>query len=128
MRLKDEQKIDLFFASTLILVGQVGLVGLTMPLIAKQSGVAIGTLYIYFKNKDDLLVSIFNTTMAEFNARAQKELAEIADPREQLRHFAQLHFLAVWRSYVGQIVPRARALNKACDGSSAISRGAPSSS
>src|SRR5438445_7730743 len=55
MRLKDEQKIDLVFTSTLTLVGQVGLVGLTMPLIAKQSGVAIGTLYIYFKNKDDLI-------------------------------------------------------------------------
>lgn len=51
MRLKDEQKIDLFLASTLTLVGQVGLVGLTMPLIAKQSGVATGTLYIYLRTR-----------------------------------------------------------------------------
>lgn len=60
--------------------------------VARAAGVADGTVYLYFKNKDDLLVSIFNTTMAEFNARAQKELAAIADPRQQLRHFAQLHF------------------------------------
>ncbi len=63
--------------------------------VARAAGVADGTVYLYFKNKDDLLVSIFNTTMAEFNARAQKELAEIADPREQLRHFAKLHFEAL---------------------------------
>jgi TetR/AcrR family transcriptional regulator, fatty acid metabolism regulator protein len=60
--------------------------------VARAAGVADGTVYLYFKNKDDLLVSIFNTTMAEFNARAHKELAEIADPRAQLRHFAKLHF------------------------------------
>lgn len=63
--------------------------------VARAAGVADGTVYLYFKNKDDLLVSIFNTTMADFNARAQKELAAIADPREQLRHFAQLHFASL---------------------------------
>jgi AcrR family transcriptional regulator len=68
MRLKDEQKIDLFFTSTLALVGQVGLVGLTMPLIAKQSGVAIGTLYIYFKNKDDLIFALYKEVKKRFGA------------------------------------------------------------
>ena len=66
MRLKDDQKIDLFLASTLTLVGQVGLVGLTMPLIAKQSGVAIGTLYIYFKNKDDLVHALYKQIKKRF--------------------------------------------------------------
>jgi TetR/AcrR family fatty acid metabolism transcriptional regulator len=63
--------------------------------VARAAGVADGTVYLYFKNKDDLLVSIFNTAMEEFNARAQQELAEIADPRAQLRHFARLHFEAL---------------------------------
>lgn len=63
--------------------------------VARAAGVADGTVYLYFKNKDDLLVSIFNTAMAEFNARAQQELAEIADPHQQLRHFAKLHFEAL---------------------------------
>lgn len=60
--------------------------------VAKAAGVADGTVYLYFKNKDDLLVSIFNTMMEEFNRRARRELAEINDPREQLQHFAKLHF------------------------------------
>ena len=68
MRIKDEQKIDLFLASTLTLVGQVGLVGLTMPLIAKRSGVAIGTLYIYFKSKDDLIHALYKEVKNRFGA------------------------------------------------------------
>ena len=68
MRLKDEQKIDLFLVSTLTLVGQVGLVGLTMPLIAKQSGVAAGTLYIYFKSKDDLILALYKEVKKRFGA------------------------------------------------------------
>ena len=63
--------------------------------VARAAGVADGTVYLYFKNKDDLLVSIFNTAMQEFNARTQQELVEINDPREQLRHFAKLHFEAL---------------------------------
>lgn len=62
--------------------------------VAKAAGVADGTVYLYFKNKDDLLVSIFNTAMQAFNARAKKELAAIEDARQQLRHFAKLHFEA----------------------------------
>lgn len=63
--------------------------------VARAAGVADGTVYLYFKNKDDLLVSIFNTAMQEFNARAQQELSVITDPRAQLRHFAKLHFEAL---------------------------------
>lgn len=60
--------------------------------VAKTAGVADGTVYLYFKNKDDLLTSIFNWAMEEFIASARKEMAEAADPREKLRRFAQLHF------------------------------------
>jgi AcrR family transcriptional regulator len=70
MRVKDEQKIDLFYSSTLALVSQVGLVGLTIPLIAKTSGVATGTLYIYFKNKEDLILALHKKIKNSFGAYA----------------------------------------------------------
>ncbi len=59
--------------------------------VARAAGVADGTVYLYFKNKDDLLSSIFNTTMEEFLSRARSELAQVLDPRERLRRFAHLH-------------------------------------
>jgi TetR/AcrR family fatty acid metabolism transcriptional regulator len=61
--------------------------------VARTAGVADGTVYLYFKNKDDLLTSIFGWAMGEFINRAKSELAEVEDPRERLRRFAHLHFL-----------------------------------
>jgi AcrR family transcriptional regulator len=66
MRPKDDLKIDLFFQSTLDLVAQVGLAGLTMPLIAKRSGVAAGTIYLYFEGKEDLILTLFNEIKSRF--------------------------------------------------------------
>ena len=59
--------------------------------IARAAGVADGTVYLYFKSKDDLLSSVFSVAMEEFLARARTELTEILDPRERLRRFAHLH-------------------------------------
>lgn len=59
--------------------------------IAKEAKVADGTVYLYFKNKDDVLHSIFDRTMELFIAEGRKELAEIEDPREKLRKIARLH-------------------------------------
>ncbi|MGH9768100.1 MAG: TetR/AcrR family transcriptional regulator [Blastocatellia bacterium] len=61
--------------------------------VARTAGVADGTVYLYFKNKDDLLTSIFSWAMGEFISRAKSELAEVPDPREKLRRFARLHYL-----------------------------------
>src|SRR5262245_11427906 len=61
--------------------------------VARGAGVADGTVYLYFKNKDDLLTSIFDWAMGEFINRARSEMAELEDPREKLRRFAHLHFM-----------------------------------
>ncbi len=60
--------------------------------VARTAGVADGTVYLYFKNKDDLLTSIFSWAMGEFLNRSRIELQEFTDPREKLRRFANLHF------------------------------------
>lgn len=59
--------------------------------IAKEAGVADGTVYLYFKNKDDILHSVFDRAMEEFIAEGKKELAEIDDPQDKLRRIAELH-------------------------------------
>ena len=35
--------------------------------VAREAGVAAGTVYLYFRSKDDLLVSIFERTFAFFH-------------------------------------------------------------
>jgi TetR/AcrR family fatty acid metabolism transcriptional regulator len=60
--------------------------------VARSAGVADGTVYLYFKNKDDLLASIFSWAMGQFLTRARAELAEIVTAKEKLLRFAKLHF------------------------------------
>jgi TetR/AcrR family fatty acid metabolism transcriptional regulator len=59
--------------------------------IAGEAGVADGTVYLYFKNKDDILHSIFDRAMAEFIAEGKKELAGLASPEARLKRIAELH-------------------------------------
>lgn len=59
--------------------------------VAREAGVADGTVYLYFKNKEDLLVSIFNYTLDEAIALAKVELEGLADPAEKIERLAKLY-------------------------------------
>jgi TetR/AcrR family fatty acid metabolism transcriptional regulator len=59
--------------------------------VAREAGVADGTVYLYFKNKDDILVSIFNHYMEEALAAGKASLAETDDPVEKLRRIVRAH-------------------------------------
>jgi TetR/AcrR family transcriptional regulator, fatty acid metabolism regulator protein len=63
--------------------------------VARAAGVADGTVYLYFRNKHDLLRSIFSTSMTNFLRQARTQLESIDDPCERLRRFARLHFEAL---------------------------------
>jgi len=59
--------------------------------IAREAGVADGTVYLYFKSKEEILHSIFDRSMEEAIADGRKRLTGVSDPREKLRRIAQLH-------------------------------------
>jgi len=59
--------------------------------VARAAGVAAGTVYLYFRSKDDLLISIFERAMREALAEGRSAVESIADPPERLRAFARLH-------------------------------------
>jgi TetR/AcrR family fatty acid metabolism transcriptional regulator len=59
--------------------------------VARAAGVAAGTVYLYFKNKDDLLVSIFDRSMREGLTHSRAEVADLRDPRERLLRLARGH-------------------------------------
>ena len=59
--------------------------------IAREAGVAAGTVYLYFRSKDDLLVSLFERTMREAIAEGRAALEGVADPQERLTRLARLH-------------------------------------
>jgi len=59
--------------------------------IAHAAGVADGTVYLYFKSKEEILHSIFDRSMDEAIADARQRLKKLNDPREKLRRIALLH-------------------------------------
>ncbi|HWR36924.1 MAG TPA: TetR/AcrR family transcriptional regulator [Clostridia bacterium] len=63
--------------------------------IADRAGVADGTVYLYFKNKEEILMMAINTAFDAFVSFARTELAKIASPSEKLRRLAFLHLNAL---------------------------------
>jgi TetR/AcrR family fatty acid metabolism transcriptional regulator len=59
--------------------------------VARAAGIAAGTVYLYFRSKDDLLVSIFEKTMREAITDGRAALAGLTDPVDRLRRIARLH-------------------------------------
>lgn len=59
MKLRDDRKTQQIFDAALLLVQDRGLAGITMCEIAREAGIATGTLYIYFKNKEELINNLF---------------------------------------------------------------------
>src|SRR5215212_7260931 len=65
--------------------------------IAKDAGVADGTIYLYFRSKDDLLISLFEHRMKQVNAllRASVASASADSPLDQLRAFIRAYLRLV---------------------------------
>ena len=59
--------------------------------IAGEAGIADGTVYLYFKSKDEVLHSVFDRAMEEFISEGKREIAEIESVTEKLRKIARLH-------------------------------------
>src|SRR4029079_18156293 len=59
--------------------------------VASEAGIADGTVYLYFKSKDEILHSIFDQAMAVFIDEGKRELAVLDKPADRLRKIAELH-------------------------------------
>src|SRR5947209_19136821 len=59
--------------------------------IATEAGIADGTVYLYFKSKDEILHSIFDRAMERFIADGRRELSGLSKPVDRLRRIARLH-------------------------------------
>jgi TetR/AcrR family fatty acid metabolism transcriptional regulator len=58
--------------------------------VARAAGVADGTIYLYFKSKDELLVSLFEDRVERLLAYLQRELPAISGASERLRRIIEL--------------------------------------
>lgn len=59
--------------------------------VAREAGVAAGTVYLYFRSKDDLLTSIFEASMTRALEQTERALEGVTDPIERLHRLARVH-------------------------------------
>ena len=91
-RERKEAKRERILDAAVLEIARHGYHGTTVSTIARRAGVADGTIYLYFKNKEDLLVSIFERAMKRFNEEAQRIVDEEGGgAEEKLRRLVALH-------------------------------------
>jgi AcrR family transcriptional regulator len=73
----------------------------TMQEIARDAGVAVGTLYLYFKDKDDLLFACTEEYVARHRREAEALLASGAPAGDKLRQYVLGRFRAALETRTG---------------------------
>ncbi len=91
MKLKKEEKRRKIIEAAIKIFAENGYFNSRVSEIAKQAGVADGTIYIYFKSKEELLSAIFDEALNVFVEESRKTLEGITDPIEKLKKIVCLH-------------------------------------
>lgn len=91
----DPGKRERILAAAMKVFARKGFAGARVSDVAREAGVADGTIYLYFASKDAILISIFEEGMQGVIDGLAKGLKGIDDPRERLRYFCRYHLKTV---------------------------------
>ena len=84
-----ESKQRILAAATRIF-SEYGYKGASMRMIAKRAEISVGGLYLYYKNKDDLYLTLMQSRLDDLMAKTREALKDIEDPAEAMRTFLTL--------------------------------------
>lgn len=85
MKVRDPERSDHIIETAAVLFGEFGYGGVRMEDIAARAGVAKGTLYLYFKDKDDLFLALILRRMNDLFEQIQSLAATESEPADKLR-------------------------------------------
>lgn len=89
------KKRFLIIESAVKVFARKGFYHATVSEIAREAGIADGTMYTYFQSKDDLLISLFENKMEDILERFNSQLDKVDDPLERLHEFVKIYFLLI---------------------------------
>ncbi|MEQ6375722.1 TetR/AcrR family transcriptional regulator [Bacillaceae bacterium S4-13-58] len=90
---KNRPKFKQIIDAAVIVIAENGYHQSQVSKIAKQAGVADGTIYLYFKNKEDILVSLFQEKMGQFVEKIEEEIKPIDSASLKLLKLIEMHFI-----------------------------------
>lgn len=91
----DPGKRDRILTSAMKVFARKGFAGARVSDVAREAGVADGTIYLYFASKDAILIAIFEEGMQRVIEGLIRGLKAIDDPKERLRFFIKYHLRVV---------------------------------
>jgi TetR/AcrR family fatty acid metabolism transcriptional regulator len=103
--MKDENKHQKILQAAIKVFSEKGFYNSRVSEIAKEADVADGTIYLYFKNKDDILISLFEEEFGKFVQNMQVELGKEKDPLQKIKRFAIVHLSLVTKHpHLGEVM------------------------
>lgn len=85
-------KYNQIMEAAIKVIAENGFHGAQVSKVAKEAGVAEGTIYLYFKNKEDILISIFTEKMGQYVQEVIKETSKKQNAKEKLYTLIEMHF------------------------------------
>ncbi|QFF99626.1 TetR/AcrR family transcriptional regulator [Psychrobacillus glaciei] len=92
---KDKPKYKQIIDAAIIVIAENGYHQSQVSKIAKQAGVADGTIYLYFKNKEDILISVFEEKMEMFADNLNGIVKEDITASMKLFKMIENHFIVL---------------------------------
>ena len=93
--MKKANKHQKILNSAIKVFGHKGFFNARISDIAKEANVADGTIYLYFNNKYDILLTLFEEEIGKLIVQIQEAISKVTDPREMLHIFATHHLQLV---------------------------------
>lgn len=101
------EKYEMILEAALKVIAENGFHGSQVSKIAKEAGVADGTIYLYFKNKEDILISLFQERLGSLVSLFNSSIQETNTADEALRKVCEIHYTELEKhvnlAYVTQI-------------------------
>ena len=91
----DPGKRDRILTSAMKVFARKGFASARVSDVAREAGVADGTIYLYFPSKDAILIAIFEEGMQRVIEGLVKGLKPIDEPADRLRYFCRYHLRTV---------------------------------
>ncbi len=86
MRTRDDLKETALFEATVKMVNEIGFASSSVSKIAKEAGVSPATIYVYHKNKEDLLVSTYIAIKLDLSKALLKDFNDQLPIRDIFRN------------------------------------------
>ncbi|MEN6473952.1 MAG: TetR/AcrR family transcriptional regulator [Syntrophaceae bacterium] len=93
--MRGEEKYRMILNAAKLVFAREGFYNSKVSEIAREAHVADGTIYLYFKNKDDILISLFEEELTRIIKEVRTELDALQEPRDRFIKFCTNHLVMI---------------------------------